>query len=445
MEIGLQTTLETKQILSQKQVESLAILSMPFTELHAFLQKEEIENPLLDYAMADTEKKEETPVDSGLNIDIRDSHVFYCPHGNRQALYEIPAEAFSVEDMVLSQIPPGTLSKEAQKAAAYAVKLLDEHGFLPVTPEEIAGDLSISPYEAEACLKLLKRLEPKGIFAKDLTECLEIQVTGLCEEKLLRKLIREHLSDIAEGRISRITRHLKISTGQVRQLIERIRGLNPRPLNGHTDYKTEYIIPDILFQYEEGQWHVVLNDNWGGSLGINRFYTHMMNQSQDTALREYFQEKLGRARFITKSVEQRRETLLKIASYILERQEGYFCHRESLATMTMEEAARVLLLNPSTISRAIKGKYYASPRGSALLRSLFTSGTLNSGNGIGAVSRAQAQYCLQELINNEEKTQPYSDETLAFLLGKQGIEISRRTVAKYRAEMEIPGTYGRKR
>lgn len=204
MEFNTKISLETKQVLSQRQVESLNILSMPVADLHNFLQNEEIENPLMEYSLSEPSSKEE--------VIIRDADSFYS---RRQTEKSIDMESilslvadreFSVEEFVMQQLSAARLTAQEEKIISYAVNCLDENGFLTVRAGEIGADLGIDEETVEGCLSRLKGLEPAGIFASGLAECLRIQVRGMEDEELLGRLIDDHLRDIAEGRLSSITR-----------------------------------------------------------------------------------------------------------------------------------------------------------------------------------------------------------------------------------------------
>lgn len=441
MDFSTIISLETKQILSQKQVESLNILSMSMTDLHEFLQNEEIENPLFEYSMADPKAASETAA-------MWESDSFYGRKSNddntNQEFYQMKGEEFSLEDLVYTQLSVKKHSEAEMDILEIAVNSLDDNGYLLFSPEDIAS-ASKQPVEmVEKCLEELKQLEPRGIFARDLTECLELQVEGMEQESALKCIIRNHLQDVAEGKISNISRDLKLASTQVRKLINVIKRLNPKPLNGFSSRNIEYIIPDIVFRYLDSQWFIELNDQWAGKIGINDFYVHMMETTEDPELKKYFENKLKRARFITKCIEQRRTTLTRIAQYILQKQSGYLLDQASLQPMTLEEVATALSLNKSTISRAIKDKYISSPRGCTAIKDLFTVGIASSQNGDESISRNVVKDCLKEIIDGEDRTKPYSDEKLAALLSEKGIGISRRTVAKYRTEMGISGVFARK-
>ncbi len=294
----------------------------------------------------------------------------------------------------------------------------------------------MSGYDAamiKKCLEELKELEPAGIFAKDLSECLVLQLKRAGVEDLkLYEMAECCLDEILKGHISRVTRQLHISTVKAKEYMHILASLNPRPLAGE-GRETPYIVPDILVVREGDSWKAELNDRWMGEYHLNDYYIHMMETAQDQELKEYFAEKLKRARYVMECVEQRRATILKIVYEILERQSGYFLSGASLKPMMQEEIAQSLGIHSSTVSRAIRGKYLQYQR-TVLLKDLFST----------AVSREEQTAAedvkkkIRMLIDQEDKEKPFSDSGLEKLLAKEGIRISRRTIAKYRGQMGIP-------
>lgn len=440
MEIKTDISLQTKQVLSQVQMQSLNILSMSMTELQDFLQNEEIENPMVEYSMNRQE--------SDVPVTYKEYDRFYNG-GSREddgdnELYQVDNGPPSVEDMIMMQLPWNRLDETQREIVDFCIHSLDQSGYLTIPAEEIAKTLGADRALTEQVVAELKELEPRGIFASGLEECLILQVKGMEQEKILEVIIREHLNDVAEGKISNISRRLKISSAEVRKMIHIIKELNPRPLNGYGGDRAQYIFPDIILGYQDGQWTISLNDKWTGNIGVNEFYVHMMETAQDEELKAYFEEKLKRARFIMNAVEQRRKTLEGISEGILKRQSGYFLGKEPLKPMTLEEIAEEREIHKSTVSRAIKDKYILTPLGCLLIRDLFTTG-ISAGDGSGGdVSRNTVKNRLKALVDQEDKQKPYSDEQLAKLLEEEGMSVSRRTVAKYRMEMGIGGTFKRR-
>ena len=440
MEIKTDISLQAKQVLSQVQMQSLNILSMSMTELEEFLQNEEIENPLVEYSSGRQEG--ELPVayreyDRCYNGASRDGD-------SRGEIYEADDTEQSVENMIMMQLPWKTFTEEQHRIVKFCVHSLDQNGYLTVPPSEIAEALKAEVSEVEYIVSRLKELEPVGIFAFSLEECLVLQVLGMEQEAALCTIIRNHLQDVADGKISTISRRLKLSSVEVRKLIHVIRNLNPRPLNGYGGDRAQYVFPDIILSYQDGQWSVSLNDKWAGNISINEFYVHMMETAQDEELKNYFEEKLKRARFIMNAVEQRRRTLEGITEGILKRQAGYFLGKEPLKPMTLEEIAAEREIHKSTVSRAIRDKYILTPAGCLLIRDLFTTGISAGGKTREDVSRNTVKSRLKALVDQEDKKHPCSDEQLAKLLEAEGMAISRRTVAKYRMELGIGGAFSRR-
>lgn len=440
LDIKADVSLQLKQTLSQAQLQSLNILGMSMIELQEFLQNEEIENPMVEYSVSGRE--------SELSVTYREYDTFYNGSSRDEDeepdLYEPKAEMPTIEDLVTTQLSWGKMSEKERAIVDFCIHSLDQSGYLVIPAEEIAKQLEMEPEFTERTVSMLKTLEPVGIFASGLEECLLLQIEGMDEEENLRQIICSHLSDVAEGKISSISRALKLSSAEVRKLIQVIKGLNPRPLNGYGEEQVQFIIPDIILRYQDGQWSVSLNDKWSGTFQINEFYVHMMETAQDEELKQYFEEKLKRARFIVNAIEQRRKTMEGITEGILKRQAGYLLGQSHLKPMTLEEIADERGIHKSTVSRAIRDKYLLAPAGCFAIRSLFTTG-ISSGDGDGGeVSRNAVKDRLKALVDGENKQKPYSDDQLAKLLKDEGMSISRRTVAKYRTEMGILGTFQRR-
>ena len=305
----------------------------------------------------------------------------------------------------------------------------------------MASACGITEEQAARCLNDLRQLEPYGIFAEDLKHCLlkQIQVLGM-EDTDLWQVVDGYLEAVAGGKISEISRGLGLTTAKVRKCISQIAELNPRPLAGFGTENASYIVPDIILHRENGEWYGELNDSWMEDYKINDYYLKMMKESGDEELVSYFKEKLERVRFLMGSIEQRRQTIMGIVDLIIERQKPFLEGKGPLTPMTMRDAAEALGIHPSTVSRAVRGKYLQYPNGSIFMKSLFTA-SAGKEDGVSAMGVKQT---LKELIEGEDHRKPYSDKDLAELLESRGIHISRRAVAKYREEMGIKGSFERR-
>ena len=436
----IEVSLQTKQILSQAQVQSLNILAMSMMELQEFLQNEEIENPLIEHSLGNQQPELPVSYQEYTGVFARTPDKDSDP----REVYAGEVHGQSVEDMIFAQLPWNCLGDTERKIVEFCVHSLDQSGYLPISIHEVADALQVDEDIVSLMVSVLKKLEPRGIFSADLKECLLIQVQGMDQEELLQQVISHYLAEVAEGKISTISRALKISSADVRKLVHVLKKLNPRPLNGYGEERTQYVLPDVLLEFQEGQWIIRLNDKWTGSFGISDFYVRMMESVQDEVLRMYFEEKLQRARFVMHAVEQRRKTLIAISEHILKHQEAYLRGHGPLKPMTLEQIAAECEIHKSTVSRAIREKYLLAPRGCVPMRALFTTGVSGGSDGDETVSRNAVKERIRELVAAEDKSRPYSDEQIVQLLKQNKIEISRRTAAKYRAELGIGGVFQRR-
>jgi len=331
------------------------------------------------------------------------------------------------------------------KVMEVLIECLDESGFFTMPLEDVAAMTRTSLETVEKCLDIMAGLKPDGIFAPDLAHCLIRQLEVLDEDdQYIRRIILEHLEDVADGKISSISRKLNLPTAQIRKYIAAIKKLNPRPLMGIRAGKTEYIMPDIIFTYKDQQWSIELNDKWMGDYKLSSYYMGLMQSATDKELLEYFRRKMESTRFIIRSVEQRRMTILRISQAILEWQMDYFMEKGPLKPMTMADIADKIEMHVSTVSRGIKGKYLQCPRGTIRVKSLFSAGVAATvGDGGGETSEV-IKVKIRDIIDHENHEKPYSDQEIAELLEEKNISISRRTVAKYRKELGISATYERK-
>lgn len=416
------------QQLNQFQMQSLNILSFDNYELEQFLQDEYAENPLMEHK------------ESG-----KEFFTFYGNAGGYQDIEQSDIEDKKIEDptvLMKEQLNEKDYTKKEWNAMEYMAQCLEESGLLLISVKEISKQLKIKEADCERLLNDLKQLEPAGLFAGSLSECLMLQLER--KKKLnddLRYIIENCLEDIAMGHLSTVSRALDIKTSQVRKYIFEIQRLNPRPLSGYGGGTDEYIIPDILMEKDGEELKISLNDDWIGDYSINDYYVKMMNQAEDSDLKEYFRKKYERCRFIITSIEQRRETMLKISRAIFERQRDYFMDHKQLKPMTMQNIADDINMHVSTVSRAIKGKYIQYPGGTIKMRDIFNNAQ-TFGEQDATTEEIKSE--VKRLIHEEDKKKPLSDSKIAGILEEKNMKISRRTVAKYRAQLGILGTTQRK-
>lgn len=430
MEQSFQILQKQKQILSQKQLQSLSILSMDNVELDMFLQTEYLENPLLEHV----ESSLGSPAGEG---GIRESAE--DDKWNQRLGEETP----DLKSFLRDQLKIGKYDKESLRIMDYLIACVEDSGYFTMPLDEAAQKCGTTAQKVSVCLEELQLLEPVGVFSANLQECLLKQLEALgIENDDLTAMIQNHLEDIANGNIGHISRALHITTAQVRKYILMIETLNPRPAVGFNQSKTEYIVPDIIVRKDE-KWEIELNDHWMGNYEISAYYLKLMSETQDEQLKEYFMNKAKRARMIVQSIEQRRQTLLDLMREIVKWQEPYFEGTGRLKPMTMTDLASLMGIHASTVSRAVKGKYVQYPRETVLLKSLFSQEVSKRAENAGT-NAMEVKEILRKLIKEENKKKPYSDQALKDLLEKEGIQVSRRAVAKYREAMGIKGSFERK-
>lgn len=457
---------QTQQI-SQNQIQKLNILAMTNSELQEYLQNEYLENPLLEQKDAGQ---------STLDSVYSDYAVEYRNPSKDNEDDEAPVRDIAsperniLEQLLLSQLDLNAYTEEELTIIRYLIKCLDDKGYFTISPEEVAEKERVSATLVKRCLDALKELEPYGIFSGDLSESLirQLKAKGLYTE-LLDHIISDHLEDIANGRIGTISRAFHISTAEVRKSISLIASLHPYPLQGFNDERAHYIVPDVIavskdafskienieaddkydmdiaeagrngdLDNSQSFWDIHLNDEDTENYQLNDYYIHMISTTEDQELKSYFQKKLLKARFLLAAVEQRKQTILRITSVVMKKQSDYFTGQGPLQSLTMQEVADSVHMNVSTVSRAIKNKYLQYPGGTIMLRDCFTS--FSTSDNHSETSPEAIKQKIASLIKNENKKKPLSDQTISQILCDRDINISRRTVAKYRDELDIPSS-----
>ena len=422
MSIDLSISLKQKLQISQQQIQSLEILTLDNLELGELIAREYLENPLF-------ERKE------GSFVVEKSSHM----------LEQIEtANDFSGEEYVSQQIPWTTLSSEDARIIKFFIQGLNEDGYYTLSMEDTAAQLGITIDKTHEVLEEMQEYEPYGVFARDLKECLLIQIKHKYQDhEILKMIVENYLDEVGKGKISTISRAYGLSTAQVRQIINLIEQLNPRPFAGMGHDSIEYVIPDIIVEFDQSGYHIQMNDSWFEDYGISDYYLKLMRETQDKELSEYFKKHYDRAKLLIKNIESRRKTILSVADQIVQVQERYMKNEGELKVLKMADVAEKLNINVSTVSRAVKGKYLQYPAKIEPMRSFFcTHAVIQSEKGL--VNQAVVQNRIREVIQEEDRINPLSDSQISRLLLNEGLRVSRRTVAKYREMMGIYSSFERR-
>lgn len=358
----------------------------------------------------------------------------------------------SLKDHLLWQLNLTNLNARDLSIAEMLTYSLDDNGLLTQNLSEIFEELdeNNNEYESEilTVLTRLQQFDPPGVYARDLKECLLIQLNQLSQDtpflKQAKILVLQFLEDIGKLNTDKLLKKTQLSLDELRGAISLVRSMNPYPGEFLQDNETEYITPDAYVIKTSDKWRAIINDDHNPRLRINETYKSLIRQSDNSKENQYLKDSLTEAKWFIKSLESRNETLLKVVNCIIELQEDFFEHGPvSMKPMILSDISEKLDLHESTISRVTTSKYLATPRGIYELKYFFSSHVATATGG--ECSSTAVSAILKELINAEVPHKPLSDNKLTELLKEQGINIARRTVAKYREGLGIPSSSDRKR
>lgn len=446
--MGVELTLGMKQTqkLSPQMIHSMNILQMGTIELQEYVEKTLLENPTLEL---ESERKKDDQLELRHKVEWlmnndRQNHWYY--QEDAQDLIELVADSSeeSLYDHLRSQINIEKLPSRLSLAVDCVLTGLNDNGYLDETTEELAvrcGQPVNIVLRAEA---LVRGLDPAGIGARTLSECLAIQLERKGEAGLALTLVRQHLEDIAHNRYNHISKVTGASREEVQSACKQIRDLVPHPGSFYAPREAPgYIVPDLLVTEQNGELLITSGDDFLPALKISSYYQKLAKETDEKEVQDYLTDKVRQASWVIKSIDQRRNTLLSCARIIVARQESFFRQGVShLHPLTLADVAAEVNIHESTVCRAIRDKYIQCVQGVYPLNYFFTRALpLSSGN---CVSPEKVKAVIRSLIDEENKKMPLSDQKICDLLAAQGLTLSRRTVAKYRDEIGIPSTAGRK-
>ena len=455
MRLNYDLTLEQSQklIMTPELRQAIQLLQYTSLELNSYLKREMEENPLLELEGPSDDSQSMETLKDEKDIDWKEFLESYDDISYRSEVdrnrKEYSFENFvsytpSLKDYLIEQLNMISLDSAEYRIADYIIQNINSNGYLDSTVVEMASQLQVSEEEVEAVLTVIQSFEPYGVGARSLKECLLIQVR---DEKdfLIKRVISDHLEDIASNKIASIAKDLDITIQKAQEYVDFIKCLEPKPgrtFRGDGD-DTRYITPDASIEEIDGEYVIFINDVTGPRLNINQYYKSLLKDGGDVETTEFLQEKLNSAMWLIKSIEQRRQTLYKVVESILKYQKEFLIHGDKrLVPLTLKDVAEDIEMHESTISRATSGKYVQTPRGVFELKYFFTTGL--SGKS-GEVSATSVKSIIKGIIDSEDQKKPLSDQVISNILKEKGMEVSRRTVAKYRDELKIPSSSRRRR
>ena len=466
MAINQKQVLSLQQKLSPQQIQMIKLLELPTVQLEQRIKQEIEDNIVLEEEERSSEDEEQQPQEISVDEYLREddtpsykSHINNFSKDDKQRPVYL-TEGRSLQEYLVEQLGYRNLSERDMRLAVYLIGSIDEDGYLRRDLESVADDIAFtvgietSAEELERILGIIHELEPAGIGARDLRECLLLQMDQLPANsrarRLARKILTTYFDEFVKKHYEKLMARLQVSEEDFREAIAEIRRLSPKPGNlyaeGGTD-TTPYIIPDFILDYQDGHFNLSMNSYNVPEVRVNRRYVEMIRdmvgadgkvKEQDREALQFVKSKIDSAKWFISAIKQRHDTLMRTMQTILDYQQEYFKDgdRSKLRPMILKDIADRTGLDVSTISRVVNSKYVQTQFGIILLKSLFSE-AMQTDSG-EEVSSYEIKNILQQCIDEEDKRHPLTDETLMDILNSKGYRIARRTVAKYREMLGIP-------
>src|SRR5436305_2550276 len=472
---GMQQTqsFALQQVLSPQLQQSMLILQTPLLELRNLVQQEMETNPVLEELPEEARTGERDEADgsaddnfdnefqklASLDEEWRDymaQSASYSSDGSRssreaqdkrQFLFDsIPVQE-TLQQNLVGQLNQSVLSASDRKTAELIIGNIDDNGFLQSTPEEMALNSGIPREDFEKMLALIQGFYPAGVGARDLRECLLIQLQRQEKENTLEyKIVSEHMEDLGRRRFPEIARRMGVSVEDVQKAADNIARLNPRPGQVFAAAPQNYVLPDVIVEKVDGEYQITLNNEQIPHLRISNLYKDIIasGNTQSGEVKDYIRDKIRSGKFLIRSIHQRQQTISNIAKQIVSRQGDFLEHgRSHLKPMTMAEVADAVGVHETTVSRAVSGKYMATLQGVFEMKYFFTPGYQTAAGE--SLSNTSVKEAILDLVKREDGNQPLSDNEIVEILSERGIPIARRTVAKYRSELNILPSHMRRK
>jgi|TARA_B100002003_G_scaffold4044_1_gene3747 RNA polymerase sigma-54 factor len=434
--VKLQQRLEQKQVLQPQQILQAAILQLNAVNLEERILDELEINPALDQVEGTNEPEEETADDDDLDWD--QDYEFEPPNIYEKKEYKdmpLPQKKDFVEYLA-DQLDLCDFISNERAVAEEIIYNLDDNGYIAMEMELISDRFEMELVDVIGILKKIQTFDPKGIAARDLQECLLIQIDD-SKHPVAHKLLLEFFDDVANHRYDQLAEKVGCSEDEIKKALDVISHLNPKPGAGHESAETISVIPELIMYKRENNWVIVVNDSWLPDVQVNREYVDMLAGELDKKAKSFIKEKVDNAVWFVDAVSERRKTLTNVMQEIIKRQPEFFQgNLNQLKPMKLQDIADEIGVDISTVSRSTRGKYVDTPYGIFELKSFFTEGMITTSGE--EISTMQIKRLLKELLCEENKQHPYTDEKLKEILNMQGYPVARRTVAKYREQLHFP-------
>jgi RNA polymerase sigma-54 factor len=450
MNLVLNTT--QRLLLSQKMILSTKILQMDSQQLYEYVSSLSAENPVLE--VETNEREDDKAISLRSKMEYLDSsdeqnRTYYKyekedADGNDDWKFK-SEDNVSLSDFLKEQLLFADMPKSDIRHIKFMISCLDKNGYMPFSEKELASVLKISENDVNRLMGIIKSLEPVGVGAASVSECLLLQLKKAEKRNpTAEKIVEKYIDLLGKNQLHIISKKLHVSVLEVEKAVDVIRGLNPKPGAAfNSDGDTEYIVPDAVIEKINGKYEIRFNEQFSADVVVSSFYRNIIKAGNDEKAAAFVGKKIKQANWVIKCISKRHETILKIIRTIIDRQMDFFEHGpENIRPLLLSDVANAVNMHESTVCRAVHYKYIQCRYGVYPLSYFF--------HQVAAVSNGKTiiqddiKNVIKEIIDAEDKSAPLSDRKISEELEKRGIDISRRTVAKYRSQMGILGISGRK-
>ncbi len=498
MKLRLDLKLSQKLIMTPQLQQAIKLLQLSRLELQQSLTQHILENPLLDEVQSDVEdgessvnegKAEEVAASAGQEQNVQDESreeqgspeefsasgweeyfgrdrrggdTEYASAQDDLPSYEqTVAKPTSLEEHLLWQLSLSALTDREKTVGRLIIGNLDDDGYLRISLAEVIAGTAFTQSEAESVLKDIQTFDPTGVAARDLPECLLLQLRhlgrnpfgslgappGALKGSVIEAIVLHHLKDLERRQYAKVAKALNVTVEDVFQATKVIGELEPKPGRPFINTQNYVIVPDVFVVKNEGEWVVLLNDDGLPRMRISPYYKQLISSGQGGTpeTKAYMDEKMRAAQWVIRSIEQRNRTIVKVVSSIVKFQEEFFEHGvQYLKPLVLKQVAEDIGMHESTISRVTANKYMYCPQGMLELKFFFNAGLQRADEPSGMHSSVSVRDMIKIMVGEEDAKRPLKDEEIAARLFTQGVRIARRTVAKYRAELNIASASQRK-
>ena len=427
MEMGLFLQQSTSLVMTQELKQAIQLLQFSSAEIRDFLKEQALENPLIELN------------DKVISHPLFHQHEKITSDAKHRALENQPANK-SLQDILVEQLSEMQINDRNREHLQYVIDSIDENGYLMISIEEFCTEQDLTVQLAESCIQMIQDMEPAGVGARDLGECLLLQLKRSTEKsELAEQIVANHMEQLAAKKWKELSAHYQVEVSDIQKVNDLILQLDPYPGRSYSKDLSHFVAADVaIMMNDDGEPVVTVIDSLLGSIKVNQEYkTQLMNSGGECA--DYAKAKTQEAQWLIQSLTQRQQTIRRAAEVIAVHQQSFLATKQGeLNSLTLKEVALVMGVHESTVSRATSNKYAQTPRGLIELKSMFSS-------GYQSISKQTLKAWLKEFIQNEDKHHPLSDQELVSLYKQKDVDLSRRVIAKYRGELGIESSAKRKR